>query len=260
MKDRVWHRRGERALLQEAVNAQCRGSRLAEPVNALGISSEEFEQSLRRDGRLLRGLRHSIEEERQPLLPHTFRAHALQQRVVGTAILLQMQTEIKKRLRKDALVNKEQRYQQSANTTVAIEKRMNRLELHVGERRLYQGGRRTRFAVEELLKGTETFEQLVGRRRNVDRIARPAAADPVLGRAELPGLLATATTMAEQHAMDFADETQAERKTFAEALESVVHRRGITGDLLQIVERHPWSAFIFEKQKLVEGRLSPFDL
>ena len=77
--------------------------------------------------------------------------------------------------------------EQASNSAVAIKERMNRLELGMGDRGVYQ--RRQGLVMQEPLPGVETAHELRGRRRDVSGLAqrRPGGSDPVLTAPELPG-------------------------------------------------------------------------
>jgi hypothetical protein len=60
--------------------------------------------------------------------------------------------------------------------------------------------------------------------------------------------------------MYFPDETERERKTLLETLESVIHGRDIVRDLLDIIERYAGDVLILEEKQVRERGLRTFDL
>ena len=73
---------------------------------------------------------------------------------------------------------------------------MDAFELDVSQGRADE--RRRFFVVEKFLEIIQTAHQLVGRRRYEQGVAGPSAADPVLRRPKLAGLLAAAAPLAEE--------------------------------------------------------------
>ena len=152
-----------------------------------------------------------LEEEVEPLLPGAAQADALQQLVVALPVPLEEQAEIEERLapgpprRTAASV-----IEQSADAAVAVEERVDGLELDVRQACLDQNGQaassssagtaRARPGSPELVRGGGgTNTALPGRR----------AADPVLAAAELAGRLVGAAPMPEQDRVDLPDQPQA---------------------------------------------------
>lgn len=85
-------------MLQTAVYRQ-RGHRgPAEPFDALGIFDPQFQQSSGRADCLNRTGAQGIGEKFQPQLPVTSLAYAIEQLVVRTPVLLEIETDIEKGL------------------------------------------------------------------------------------------------------------------------------------------------------------------
>ena len=75
--------------------------------------------------------RNSLDEECQPVFPCALSANALQQIVVLITIALQIKAGIQKWFCQSALCAQKKRDEQSSESAIAIEKRVNRLELNM---------------------------------------------------------------------------------------------------------------------------------
>ncbi len=98
------------------------------------------------------------------------------------------------------------------------------------------------------------------RRRHEDRVARAAAADPVLRAPELPRILAAAAPAREQHVVDLADQAVGERKALAQPSQPVLERGDVVRDLDHVVERHPGRLVELEEEQVGQRRLRALDL
>ena len=102
-----------------------------------------------------------------------------------------------------ALGTKDEGDEQAAEAAVAIEERMDGLELDVGEGGLEQRAGFDRLVVEEKFEGSHGFQHRVGRRWDEPGISGARSADPVLAGAELAGHFPAAPTVGEQDARGF---------------------------------------------------------
>src|SRR5437870_4164581 len=105
--------------------------------------------------------------------------------------------------------------QNSADAAIAVEKRMNRFELHVREAGPYQHRKAIIFGVQKFFERRHFFRNSGVRRRHERRIARPRAAEPILRSAKLSGVLVAAAAAGKKHAVDLANESIRERKSVA---------------------------------------------
>lgn len=92
------------------------------------------------------------------------RSHALQVFVVLEAPHLEVEAQVQDRLRQRPLGTQEQRDEESSEATIAVEKRVNGLELHVGEPGLDQRWRPLGLVVQELLERAHALDHTVGGR------------------------------------------------------------------------------------------------
>src|SRR5262245_22042243 len=100
----------------------------------------------------------------------------------------------------------QQRYQQPPNTTIAVQKRMDRFELQVRQSGRYQYTiRRCRLVKRALERRHQVIDER-GRWRHEVRVAGPRAADPVLRSPELAGLLLASAASREQLLVYLADQ------------------------------------------------------
>ena len=72
---------------------------------------------------------------------------------------LEVKTQIEERLTQSAFGAEKQCNQQTAKPTIAIEKRMDRFELHVNESGLDENGQLVFFIVKKMLKALQTLQQ-----------------------------------------------------------------------------------------------------
>ncbi|MGA1518787.1 MAG: hypothetical protein ACO34F_02385 [Burkholderiaceae bacterium] len=74
-----------------------------------------------------------FQEEADPGLPVPLLAHAVEQLVVAAAVLLEEQAQVQQRLLEHPGLDQHQHDQEPAQATIAIEKRVDRFKLHVGQ-------------------------------------------------------------------------------------------------------------------------------
>ena len=110
----------------------------AEAREALAVGRGQFQQALGRCGSLHGAGHHGIGEELQPGLPIARQAHRIQQLVVGLPVFLEVQAQVQHRFAHQAIDRELQRDKQATHPTIAVEERVDGLELHVGQRRLDQ--------------------------------------------------------------------------------------------------------------------------
>jgi len=136
---------------------------------------------------------------------------------------------------------------------------MDALELHVQQARLEQRRQLRARRMDELLEGIETARQLVDRRRDVDGVAGPRAADPVLRAAEFARALRLAAPALHQALVHLADEPQGKREGF-QPVEAIHHGIDVVGDFADVVDRLAGGGVRLEAQEIGQGGLGAFDL
>jgi hypothetical protein len=124
--------------------------------------------------------------------------------------------QVEQRLLQDAGVMQQKRYQQPPDTTVSVEERMDRFELHVGKGGGYEYGILRRRLVKRALERRHQVIDERGWWRHEVRVAGPGAADPVLRSPELAGLLLASATAREQLFVHLANQAIRQRETAAE--------------------------------------------
>lgn len=97
--------------------------------------------------------------------------------------------------------------QQPPDATVAIEKRVDGLELHVSQSGPHQG-RQVARAMNPLVELAESTGNLFRRGRNERRVSRPCPSDPVLRSANGPGLFVRTTYATHEPLVDTAPWTR----------------------------------------------------
>src|SRR5258706_8232748 len=119
--------------LHEFMKLQCGGSGPSQFLYLVFVFRKQLQGPLCGVGRLLCRYRNSLDEECQPILPCALGANPPQQIVVLISIALEIKAGIEKWLRQCALCAQQKCNQQSAKPAIAIEKRVNGLELNVHE-------------------------------------------------------------------------------------------------------------------------------
>jgi hypothetical protein len=147
-------------------------------------------------------------------------------------------------------VVEQQRDQQPAHPAVPVEKRVNRLELHVREAGPHDDRQITAFVVQKPFEARHALQHPRVRRRDEARIPGLSAADPVLRAAELTWILARAAPAGEQHAVQLADQAIRERKALAQPRQPMVESRNVVGDFDHVVERHARRLLQLEQQEV----------
>jgi hypothetical protein len=169
----------------------------------------------------------AIEEEVEPRFPLAAVSHAIEQPVVIVAVLLEIQAQVEQRLLQHSGVMQQKRDQQPPDTTVSVQERVDRFELHVSQRSRYEHG----ILRARLVKGAlERRHQLIDqrrRRRYEVRVPRPGPADPVLRSSELAGLLLASAPAGEQLFVHLANEAVREREAVAESSHPMLQRGDI---------------------------------
>jgi hypothetical protein len=173
---------------------------------------------------------------------------------------LEIQAEIENRLTKRATRAEQKCDQKTPQSAIAVEKRVNRLKLNMGEGRFDEQGHVAPFLMKEKLQLAHAFRHQLWRRRDEYRISRPCAADPILAAAKLSWFLVTPAAVREQDLVNLTNQTKRKRKSAAKPRHSVHQRRNIIGDLLNIANRDTRRLAILEKQEVGKRRFGPFDL
>jgi len=163
-----------------AFSASC--TRNAEPrlaasrLDARPVFLEQLDEPAgRRDGAVA-CLDHAVEEERQPCFPVALFPDDLQQAVILLAVLFEVEAQVEQWLAQQAGATEEQRDQQASHAAVAVEERMDRLELHVRERGLDEHGQSSALVMQEPFEvrhgiGDGRVGRLASPRSNNDHVA-----------------------------------------------------------------------------------------
>jgi hypothetical protein len=134
---------------------------------------------------------HSVEEESNPTIEVTSAPHVLKVFVVLRLTFLEVGTDIQERLGEHSLLHEEEADEEAAKPAVAIQERVDRLELVMNQSAADEHGKARTLLVEELLPIGEGIHHLLWWRRHEGRILDRCSAltDPVLRPAELAGRL-----------------------------------------------------------------------
>src|SRR2546428_6913950 len=155
---------------------------------------------------------------------------------------------------------KKKRDQQPADAAVAIEERMNRLELSVCEAYFDQQRQVIAF-VQERFEVAESFRYFVRRWRNERgvRQRRPSRPNPILTATQLARSQSGSADAMQQLRVNLADEATRDRKLF-QPREAVIHRPDVIHDLVDIARRVCLEHLCFRREQILERTLRSFDL
>ena len=175
-------------------------------------------------------------------------------------MLLEVEAQIEEGLRQDAFHDQHETHEQPAHSSVSIQEGVDSLELRVREPGLDHRSGETVLIVEEALQAVERGAHLVRWWRHEAGVARPGAADPVLGAAELPGRLVAAPCALHQDTVNFPDEPQREGELAApEPLDAMLERCHVARDFPHLGHRGARYARGLEAQEVGEGGLGTLD-
>jgi hypothetical protein len=203
---------------------------------------------------------HAFQKEIHPGFPVAGGADAVEQVVIHRAVRFQVEGKIEQRLCKQATVVQEQGDEEAAEAAIAIKKRVNGLELHMGQRGFDQHGQADGFFVEEGFQRGHAGLDLWRRGRNEAGVAWTGASDPILATAKLSRLFVAASAFGHEDGVHFTKQAVGEREAFAQAGHAVIQSRDVVGHLDDIIHRTAGHFFQLEKQKVGERGLCAFDL
>ena len=161
-------------------------------------------------------------------------AHAHEIVVVKRAVALEKIRQVQHRSLQDPFADEVEGNHEAPNTPVAVQKRMDRLELIVDERDLQQFREVVLLVMHESLEVRhQVIDQGVHGRHEYGVVDR-GAADPVLAAPELAWHLVLAPDPMHQDSVRFADQPGGERKRL-ESVDCLVHRGDVVLDFLPVV-------------------------
>jgi hypothetical protein len=173
---------------------------------------------------------------------------------------LEEQARVQHWLAQHAVGQQLQHDQQPPEASVAVEKRMDGLELDMDERRLDQRRHGLGVVVEEALERRQAIRHCIGRGRDEGRVAWPGAPDPDLGAAHFTGRPAPAAGMRQQHLVHLAEQARAQRQPAAQILQTAFERRDAAADLARILHRHAGLLVDLVQQQVRQRGLRALDL
>jgi hypothetical protein len=149
-------------------------------LDLLPISFEEVENLNGCAGCLAGGALRSLKKKSEPFFPNPLCPNTLKQIIVALTVSLEVKTQIEERLTQSAFGAEKQCNQQTAKPTIAIEKGMDRFELHVNESGLDENGQLVFFVVKKMLEAVQALHQAFWRWGNKCTISRTVTANPIL--------------------------------------------------------------------------------
>lgn len=176
----------------------------------------------------------AAKEEGDPRYEVALLARDQQVVVVLAAMLFEVGGEVEQRLAERAAQHQHQRDHQTSDPTVAVEERMDRLELVVGDGELHE--QREVGLVEELLQIAQRALHLAGGWRHEDGIVQGAASDPHRALAQLPRQAVLAPHAVEQTFLHPPEQPDRDGEPVADAGEAVLHREDVVVDLGRVID------------------------
>src|SRR6185312_15385129 len=152
----------ERVRLEQLMHAQSRARHPSQLGDPRPIPGEELSNFGRQIHRLASRLLDSLQEEADPALPVARGPDPLEELVVALAVLLEVEAEVEERLPERTLVAENERDEEAPEPAVAVEERVNGLELDVDQGRLQQRGCLDRVVVNEFLETPQTVDDQLG--------------------------------------------------------------------------------------------------
>jgi hypothetical protein len=119
-------------------------------------------------------------------------------------VFFEEEGEIEQGLCKEAAMVEQQGNEQASKATIAVEKRMDGLELHMSQRGFEQEGQTCIILMKEGFQCSHAGFDFLRRWRDETGIPRPGAPDPILAAAKLAGLFVTATAFGHESGVHFA--------------------------------------------------------
>lgn len=144
--------RGNRPGAQRAEHARHAGGAAAELLDAPRVLVKQCEQPVRGVYGAACGLRDAFEKEIEPRLPVALETNGVQTLTILCSMLFEIQAQIQQRLRQDAGIVQHHGNEQPLHAAVAVEKRMNAFEPHMGKASLDERRQRLSFVVAEDLR------------------------------------------------------------------------------------------------------------
>ena len=123
----------ERAALHQFVNPECRSRTAPERLDCTAVCLEKRHDFTGGIDGLRRRIPHARQEVFHPGFPSAVLTDLLQQTIVVSASCFEVEAEIQEGLTQCASITQHERDQQAPETSVAVEERMDRLELHMRE-------------------------------------------------------------------------------------------------------------------------------
>lgn len=250
----------DRMALEMVHEAQGGAGEASEAAYLLLVPLKECEEAPGGSCCLGRDCDDAFQEELDPFLPVALGAYGLEQFVVTAAVLFEIQGEIEQGLAEEPFSVQEEGDEQPPGAAIAIQKRVDGLELHMCEGCANEHGSGDGLAVEEVLQGPHALDDGIWWRRDVAYVAGAGAADPVLAATEFAWMLVRAAAIAQEGAMHFTDEAKRKGEALAEQLNAVFQGSCAVGDFPNVVHWDSGTAFGFVQQEVREGGLGSLDL
>jgi hypothetical protein len=203
----------------------------------------------------------SCEEEAEPSFPVAGLADRGEAVVVLGPVSPEVDAEVEERAVQDSPVDEEEADQESPDTAVTVQERVDRLELRMSEPDVDQC--RQLVVVEKPLEVVEGLLHLVNRRRHERRLGQGGVlgADPVLRLAELAGPAVRSAHAGQELPVDLGDQAKRQGEV-GHPREAVVHRPHVVDDLVHILGKPApgWLGVELRGQQVLERALGALDL
>jgi len=159
-------------------------------------------------------------------------AYGLERLDVRVPVTLEVGGEIQERRAQDASLDEVEHDEQTTETTVAVQERVDRFELVVQKRAPDEDGELI-LLVQEAFEIIQRVLHLSRRRRNIERIRWTTASNPVLGTAKLARRPFLATDASQEFLVHVSYQPVAQREV-CQALETEFKSADVVEDLAPI--------------------------
>jgi hypothetical protein len=174
-----------------------------------------------------------VQEEREPRKEIAALAREEQVVVVLAAVLLEIGGEVEQWLGQRATEDQHQGDEQPTDAPVAVEERVDHLELVVRERQLHQ--QRQVVLVQEPFEVRQRHAHLLRGRGHEHRIGQRVAADPHRTGPQLAWPAVLAPYAAQQELVHLTQQPNRDREAAAHPVEPVLHRDHVVAHLARVV-------------------------
>lgn len=171
------------------------------------VGIQQGDQAARAEDRPFGSLLHARQKELDLYFPVPGGVNAREEIVIDLAIVFEIQTQVEDRLRQRAAATEQESDEKTSESSVAVEKWVESLELHMGQSGPNKKRQILSLRMEKHLELAHALRDEFGRWWNERRVAGSGSSDPVLAPAKLAGSLVASPSARMRDFVDLANET-----------------------------------------------------